>query len=325
MNRHLRIPGVNRRSLRIAALLWLSFLCMPMPGSASPGILIVGKSENGLFEHFRTAFTSHLPGAGSPDGPTRVQTRFLENGSLTAASIPPDTDLVVTVGSAAARAVSELELSIPVLHTLIPRSVYQTIAVRQPACRRQSAIYIDQPLARQIALAGLMFPQRTEYGLLLGPVSARRQQEIDDLQLPGSVRLTVRTVDTDDSTMATGRELLGRSELIVAMNDPLVLSRENAKWLLYVAYQRGQPVIGFSRAYVTAGAAGAVYSMPGQIARQAAETVAAWRASPGACLSAAAFPRYFSAAVNQAVSESLGSALTDEEALAEVILGQEAP
>ena len=291
------------------------FVCYPA-FTASPAILIIASAETEPYQRFRTAFQAEIDKTGNA---LSLHSVFLENGQLPEASVPPETDLIITVGSAAARALGSMETSIPVLNTLIPQSVYRSLVQQQPGCRRHSAIFIDQPISRQVRLAGLMFPERKEYGLLLGPLSIRRQPEIGALQTVAAVNLNVMSVGAGESTMAAGRELLRDNELILAINDPLVLSRENAKWLLYVAYQRRLPVIGFSKAYVTAGAAGAVYSLPGQIGRQAAELARAWHASGETCLPAAEFPRYFNVAVNRAVSESLGSAVIDEGALARQI------
>ena len=322
MSRHTYQQCGKRRLFATAGRLCLMLCIFSCPPALStpPTILVIASSDTGPYQRFRTAFTTAIEGSGNLAESLSIHSTFTDDGHLPDASIPPGTGLIVTVGSAAARTVGRSDTAIPVLNTLVPQSVYRSIVQPQPACRRHSAIFIDQPIRRQARLAGLMFPKRKEYGLLLGPLSIKRRPEIDALQAVTTAKLNVMTVGADKSTMAAGRELLRDSELILAINDPLVLSRENAKWLLYVAYQRRLPVIGFSRAYVTAGAAGAVYSTPEQIAQQAAELASAWHTSGGTCLPAAEFPRYFNVAVNRAVSESLGSAMTDEATLAGLIM-----
>ena len=160
---------------------------------------------------------------------------------------------------------------------------------------------------------------------MLGPVSVNRRPEIEAFQASSGINLTVSVVDADHSTMAAGRNILEQSDLIIAVNDPLVLTRENAKWLLYVAYQQHKPVIGFSKAYVTAGAAAAVYSEPEQIARHTALQISAWHASEDRCLPRPEFSRYFRVAINHAVSDSLGGARAEEDEIARRILEIESP
>ena len=137
--------------------------------------------------------------------------------------------------------------------------------------------------------------------------------------------LTVMEVTKNDSTMIVGRDLIATADLFIAINDPVVLSRENAKWLLYVAYQKQAPVIGFSKTYVKAGAAAAVFSEPEQIARQAAELALDWSSSPGRCLPSPSHTKYFNVAINHAVSQSLGSRLHNEDELVRLIMEQEKP
>jgi ABC-type uncharacterized transport system substrate-binding protein len=125
--------------------------------------------------------------------------------------------------------------------------------------------------------------------------------------------------------MIVGRDLIATADLFIAINDPLALSRENAKWLLYVAYQKQVPVIGFSKTYVKAGAAAAVYSEPEQIARQSAELARDWGSSSGRCLPSPSHAKYFNVTINHAVSQSLGSSLHNEDELVRLILEQEKP
>jgi ABC-type uncharacterized transport system substrate-binding protein len=210
-----------------------------------------------------------------------------------------------------------------VLHTILPESVYRQLATPAGACARQSAIFIDQPLARQAALARAMFPAARDYGILLGPTSGQRRPEADALQERTDRNLVLTSAGEEADIAVTTSALLEKVDLLLAVNDPLVLNRKNAKWLLYSAYQRRLPVIGFSRAYVDAGAAGAVYSEPGQMAQQAAEIVRDHLAGPDGCLPAASYPRDFRVAVNQSVCSSLGGESCDKHALGDRLANEE--
>ena len=110
---------------------------------------------------------------------------------------------------------------------------------------------------------------------------------------------------------------------MLAISDPKALNRNNAKWLLYTAYQEKSPVIGFSSAYVRAGAAAAVYSTPGQFGRQAAELVQRWLRGKAGCLLQPEYPAYFRVATNPAIIHSLGGINTDDEELERLLAGQE--
>ena len=116
-------------------------------------------------------------------------------------------------------------------------------------------------------------------------------------------------------------KLLRESELVVAPYDPLVFNTDTAKWLLYMAYQRGLPVLGFSLSYVRAGALAAVYSTPEQMGRQAAESVRRWLRDGVRTLPQATYPAYFSVAVNHSVARTLGVEAPAPEVLMQKLSG----
>jgi len=288
------------------------------------GILAVSGTSAGLYTRFMESFVARLATGDADPGAADVTTVYLDRHDLTQADLAASS-LVVAVGSQAARTVSSLKPEIPVLYTLIPESVYRTLGPATGSCAMQSAIFIDQPLARQATLAHALFPAAVNYGVLLGPTSSRRQAEIDELEKATDRHLVVSSAGHEANIARATNGLLNRIDLLLAVNDPLVLNRENAKWLLYSAYQHRLPVIGFSRAYVNAGAAGAVFSEPEQMARQAAEIVQRQTARPASCLPAAGFPVYFSVAINQSVCNSLGGATCDENTLDALLNGKEIP
>jgi ABC-type uncharacterized transport system substrate-binding protein len=308
---------------RVAASLVLSLCMCYQPASAgTPNILLVASADTVIYQRFQAAFRTQWT---QPGGATLPPTIYLDNDRLDSSVIQAGTDLIVTIGSKAARTIAGMTLDIPVLNTVIPESVYRSLPTADVDCRRQTAIFIDQPIRRQYMLASLMFPQLDNMGILLGPVSAGRLAEINKLQSDVLQQLTVMEVAKNDSTMIVGRDLIATADLFIAINDPVILSRENAKWLLYVAYQKQVPVIGFSKTYVKAGAAAAVFSEPEQIARQSAELARHWGSSPGRCLPSPSHAKYFNVTINHAVSQSLGSSLRNEDELVRLIMEQEKP
>ncbi|MDO9190638.1 MAG: hypothetical protein Q7U24_12250, partial [Sulfurimicrobium sp.] len=79
-------------------------------------------------------------------------------------------DLIVTIGVSAAQELAAQNLPIPILAVLIPRQAFEKIA-RQRDFRFLSAVFLDQPLARQMELVRLATPDRSRVGVVLGPES----------------------------------------------------------------------------------------------------------------------------------------------------------
>jgi ABC-type uncharacterized transport system substrate-binding protein len=119
---------------------------------------------------------------------------------------------------------------------------------------------------------------------------------------------------TDNDDPATGiKQLISGSEFVLALYDPVVLNPLTSKWLLYMAYQRRLPVIGFSQAYIKAGAVAAVFSTPEQIGRQAGLKITQWLRKGRGQLGESQYPSEYEIAFNQKVAESLKLRLPTEQ------------
>lgn len=233
-------------------------------------------------------------------------------------------ELVVTVGTSAAQAVRGVSSVGSVLHVLLARSTYDALYGAEktsPTSRKVAAIVLDQPWDRQLQLVKLLVPSAHQLSAVIG---ASSQAGGAALALAATRRgLVLRAVpfSEHDDFGDTLSEALAATDVLCALPDSQVLSPANAKWLLYGAFQKRIPVIGFSRAYVTAGALGAVYSTPEHIAKQAAEWVTqVWRGDGS--LVGAVPPKYFSVAVNSSVAHALGLAAPSEDELTKLLGGR---
>ncbi|MDD3448120.1 MAG: ABC transporter substrate binding protein [Gammaproteobacteria bacterium] len=223
-------------------------------------------------------------------------------------------DLLIAVGSRAAQVAAQNAGTRPVLAVLAPRSALEPLRGRTGA--RFSAIYLDQPPGRLMALGRAALPRARRAGMLAGPdlqpgpEAFRRMAEVQGFSL------NIQAFAAGDNPTSRIRRILDESEVVLAPYDPLVFGTATAKWLLYMAYQRGLPVIGFSRSYVRAGALAAVYSTPEQIGRQTAEVVRKWLREDARALPAAVYPAYYNVEVNDSVARTLGIDAPDPQVLA---------
>jgi putative ABC transport system substrate-binding protein len=309
---------------RIARLLMTAMALLSLCGIArtqETGIVLLASARSAMYEDFISAYREYL----RLPGDAHVTTLYLDDSHFSKKDIATDAGLLVTIGTRAAQLVLDDEPGIPVLNTLIPASSFHALTGVHADCKRSSAIFIEQPVLRQALLAHLLFPDAHRYGILLGPTSDNRRAEIEDIDHDITAAIDLLTVTREPGTVPQARQLVRQDDLMLGVYDPLVLNRENARWLLYTAYQEQHPVIGFSQAYVRAGAAAAVYSTPAQFARQAAEMTIEWMKDRSQCLPPPQFPRHFEVAVNRAVCESLGCRNLPEDELARAIQDRESP
>ena len=296
--------------------------CAQLAQAESSGILVITSSNADLYTRFTDSFEAKYTALTGTPG-ARINRIRLDGNSQPPGPIPTDTAVIVSVGAKTARTVAALELNTPVLYTLIPESTYKSLVPATASCAQQSAVFIDQPVTRQAWLAQAIFPQAESYGALLGPTSSRHRETLEAIASTADWQLVIKEITADTDPEWQTRELVDETDLIIAISDPHALNRNNAKWLLYSAYQRQNPVIGFSRAYVKAGAAASVYSTPEQIGKQTAELLGRFEKNNRNCLSTPEFPRYFKVKTNSDVIHSLGGMRKDETELLKSLMEYE--
>lgn len=222
---------------------------------------------------------------------------------------PKTTSLIVTVGTPAARTVNKANPPVPVLYTLLPRQTYQQLTRAAP---RDSAIYLDQPLGRQLDLARAALPRATRVGVLSGPTTAGLLVELRTSAQSRGLQIVARDIGRADELLGALVRVLEESDVLLSLADPLVFNNHTTHHLLLTTYRHGVPVLGLSRSYVEAGALLAVYSTPEHIGRQIADVLLKLGFTGAPALPSAQPPRFFSVSVNRRVAAALGLTLPDE-------------
>lgn len=220
-------------------------------------------------------------------------------------------DLIVTVGQRATQDVAAQNLGTPTLATLIPRQSFEKIA-QQRDYRQFSALYLDQPLTRQLDFVRLALPDRTRMGVVLGPESKDALKALQSAANDARLDLAVEQIRSEDELLPALQRVLADSDVLLAMPDTLVFNKGTVQSLLLTTYRYQNPMIGFSQAYVKAGAMAAVYSTPEQIGKQTGEIVMRALAGKVVMLPPPEHPKYFSVSVNYQVARSLGLSVGGE-------------
>lgn len=295
-------------------LAWLSFQC----ASAEPARVQVLLSESGgaygeLLEALQQRLEEQAPGS------IRLHSQLVpEDTEARAALFAEEPALTVAIGIRAAALTLKDAGPRPVLSLLVPYDSYTAMvsSAGKPANGvSRGAIYLDQPLARQLDLLQLILPKVRRIAALAGPHSAQRAGELGILCLQRGLKLTTETVGSTDNPVPVLSQLLERAEVLLAIPDPAVFNRNNLQAILLTTYRNGVPVLGFSQAYVRAGALAAVHSTAAQIGRQAGEWIADLARSNRWELGTTRYPSYYSVAVNAQVAQTLGIDVADEDTL----------
>lgn len=230
---------------------------------------------------------------------------YVQGSPVNALRLPDDTVMVLTVGTLATRSfASQNEGRWPILGVMVPRASFDALPSGGRYPRRISAIFLDQPPLRQVELIRTVLPGARNVGLVVGPTTQRDLEAFRVLAGSRGLSLVSEPAARDTELYPALQSVLKSSDVLLALPDPYIVNVSTAQNLLLTSFRFRVPVIGYSAAYVRAGALAAVYSTPRQIGLEAAQI--ARQVLRGGALPAARYPHNFSIAVNRQVAESLG-------------------
>ena len=210
----------------------------------------------------------------------------------------PAADLYLAAGTRSCQLALESLDNRSVLCTLLTEESFLGLEADQYDNDRLAALVIDQPVSRQARVANVTYPSLTRFSVFS---SAEQLHDIreDPIAVAGfpyssSVSLPSQLSDA-----------LHSHDALIAISDNSIFNASTLSTVLLTAYGYQKPVIGFSRAYVKAGALISSYSTPSQVLRE----IAHWLRSGPISFDdkpTISYPRYFSVIVNSSVARSLG-------------------
>jgi len=233
-------------------------------------------------------------------------------------SAPPD--LLVTVGSEALVQLQAAADKTPIVALLVSRATLDKL--RDTAPGRITGVYFEQPMANQARLLRAAFPNRSRVGAILGPSSARYRADLAQALRRVGMESVFEVIQDKRELSEAAKKVLDNAEIFLALPDEEAVNNQTARFILLSSYRRGIPVMGYSAAFVKAGAAVGLVSSPKHLGEEAArmvqEALSAKRLPPPRA------PMDFDVLVNPSVSRSLGLNL-DASLLEKRVRGEEAP
>jgi hypothetical protein len=220
----------------------------------------------------------------------------------------PEEDALVSIGSQALTEIRARHPDRAALHLFVTGDFWREQSARDPGLGNNTAVVIDQPPRRLLALARLLVPEARALSVVLGPISHKHGAILDTDAAALGFEPRIGVLRPADNPIATLSPLLNAAQVAVVLPDSADFNRAAARWLLQLSFRAGIPVIGFSRAYTDAGALASLYSTPENIGQQGAELVAE-RLAQGRFPPGMLQPRYYTLTTNATVADTLGIAL----------------
>ena len=303
MRRVLRwIPSAGTPFRGLGLALWLA-LCValcPDDARAGPPVVAVVLSERSApYVEALDALRVEWDRAGGGGDLVSVVLAGESTGAAAGA------ELTVALGSDACRQLIASNTS-PLLCTLLPRIGFERIL--ESAGRRPgpglSALYLNQPLPRQLALIHLALPSAKRVGALVHPgPGIFRDPSIDAAAQSLGLRLVLEDVTPGEPVYAPLKRVLDDADVLLAIADPEIYNPASVQNILLASFRARIPIVAFSPAYARAGALLALYSTPTQIGQQAAQLLRTARATN--TLGQPQYPNQFNVSINAQVAHSL--------------------
>ncbi|MFA9440040.1 ABC transporter substrate-binding protein [Uliginosibacterium sp. sgz301328] len=285
-------------------LLILLVLCAATHVAAAATVLVLLSEPSPIYQEFANAVSSELRRDAS--GIEVIQMHSDQVG----AKPLPEAQFVIGAGNRAAQILVNRDIKAPTLLALLPRSAYDRIAAGKRDDKRVSALFIDQPPARYIDLVRVALPDAERIGMLAGPDSRDTVARLMQVARDRKLRPMQENIASDSDIFPALQRMFGEGGVLMAVPDTAVFNSQTIPNLLLSAYRFRVPVVGFSQAYVKAGALIALYSTPEQIGTQSAEI--ARNVLAGGSVPAPQYPRLFNVGINTHVARSLGYQLDSE-------------
>jgi ABC-type uncharacterized transport system substrate-binding protein len=310
---------LRRRFGRTARALLVLTLVLGPVAHAAAGLTVVLEKDNERHQTVLQSFRQAIEAAHS-GGKATPTLRVIDTAEVMQEKTGagnPDPRLTVTIGTRAAETVFEQPGEAQVLSVFLPEVAYRELTASAPhgsRGRTTGAVVLDQPLARQLAIARTLLPDAKRVGALLSREAVDASQAFAAAASRFGLDANPMLVGPQDDPADGIEQLVRESDVLIAIYDHRIFRPVTAKWMLYIAFQERLPIVGFSYALLKAGAAAAVYSTPAQIGLHAAEQALSWlegKVTPGI-----QHPRYYNVAINGPVADALGIPVPDEEAFA---------
>lgn len=318
--------ALKKAGAKITLLLLSLFLVIPQAVRGDTKIGVILSGNNPAYEKLANAFRESLL-AGS-ERPVTIVLHTLDRGSREIPENLADSDIFLPVGTGATNRVLASGLKAKIIPTFITKNAAGKLFLKQPDSNSANniqlagGIYLDQPARRLLQLARLINPKVSQLGMLTGELSAARTEEFQNEAKAMSLSINSRKLQPQDNPVKSLEAIMSGSQAYIVLPDKTEFNRATAKWVIYLSYRYGIPVIGYSSRYVDAGALASVFSTPEQMGRQAAELVLR-QLSGISDTNRFEYPKYYVVRINNKVKRSLGYNWLDEESLHKELMAKD--
>jgi len=210
----------------------------------------------------------------SKDIPVNINLRNINSLHKTK---PPIDDLVIFVGE---KGVNPSHIEIipnPIIYSFINQENLST-EQNNKIKKNGSAILINQPIKESILVADSIIKHNYKNNVIIATASENKGtlSRIKESSKLKSSTLKIVGIEKGENSAKLIEEHLFNAAALIAIKDKRVWSNKNAGWMLHQAYSYKVPVIGYSEAFLKAGAMISIYSSQEEIIASVSKEATTW-------------------------------------------------
>lgn len=299
---------VSTIKLLVSGFLLLLFVFPVHANLKNKDILIVYQKSQGFSQQLIDQLQQNLSKQNYS-----VSLVLLEPQHLDATTIKKHS-LLIAIGSQTTKTLLEANIKNPILSALIPRHISSSLNTKYPNRKNWSSLLIDQPLNRQFHLISALLGSDKKTGVLLGPYTKDLTKSLQNISVITNHEINIEEIKNSDELTSSLKALSNKSDVLLTLPDPVIYNKSTIRGVLLLAYRNKLPIIGFSQAYVRAGAMAAIYSKPKQISEQIINISDNYFIN-NKFEKKEYYPDNFSVALNKNIARSLGIKLSTDIAI----------
>lgn len=211
------------------------------------------------------------------------------------------TGIYIALGPAAFQDALKTMVSGPLLSLFTSQRTFEEIVEASPRHPQTSAIFAETSPAVQMKLVRRLYGRKVLVGVMLTEATERHASALRLAADAAGVDLEMQYVWPGEPILRT-LVRLSSAQIILAMPDRKVYNAETMREILEAGYRRNQPLIGFSRPMVEAGAIAGTYATIDDTIAHAHTLLASMWSHKTVVVSG---PTYWRVAINEYVARSL--------------------
>jgi len=283
----------------LVCLLLIPALCY-----SQQNVLTVISGDNQIYQHFYSELES---GLNESHTLTKVHSHNINDDTF------EKYDLIISIGSRAAKTIANYEVQQTVIYTLIPdnESLLNTVTCKVSNCY---SVYINQPAIRYVELFNALFTENHRLVLASTRANTKISKQLLVATKKNKTLFKEIHVDQHGNVARSLINQLNSNDILLALPDAAIYNATHSKNIILSAYHKNIPIIAYSKAFAKAGALISLYSSIEDIAEQTSSLVNTIH-NNGKQEQKEYYPDEFSIEINSAVARSLNLSIDSKNAI----------